>query len=296
MARTSFIDVPDELRNQFSQSIEQRDRYILGVVQSHKKLPSRNKKYQLRGQSLFKFLAPFWMALTPEQKQVWKDAGAYSNISGWQLFISDSAARIRNDLTIGTPPSNLWQVRIGLIEIQSPANKILLKQEHPLDYWIAKKMAGKPWKLELIQIRENFSLPLEIQMRYKSDLSTSGSPQRARFFAELTVSYQGVNRVSQHAIDFSPSVGWTYANLVIDGIKGIIIGYELFIDIEGYQGKILLDNVRSIHGGTNWARDPRFDQMDKIYTKEFKLVQPYWEPVEQPEGAYYQTVFEPIVP
>src|SRR5690606_30814919 len=104
MARTQFIDVPDELKNLELAALERRDRFFLGVCQGHKRLPSKKQKRLLsrpsvvnspqegRG-SLFRYLAPLWRGLTTEQKNVWKDAAAYSSLTNWQLFISDNAAR-----------------------------------------------------------------------------------------------------------------------------------------------------------------------------------------------------------
>ena len=86
--------------------MQKRDRYILGVVQSQRALMSRAKRKELsrpaqvaspqqgRG-SLFKYFSPFWRALSSGQKSVWAEAAAVSNLNGWQLFISDSAARIK---------------------------------------------------------------------------------------------------------------------------------------------------------------------------------------------------------
>jgi hypothetical protein len=289
------MDIPDELTGVALASLEQRDRYILGVVQGHKRLPSRNGRYALRGQSLFKFLAPFWWALTTEQKNIWKAAGVISTITGWQLFISDSAQRIRNDMDIGNNPSLLWQVRIGYITIESPADHIVLRQIHPRDYWIVRKKRGQPWKKELAQVREFFNLPLELEVRYRANLTPVGGEQVCRLYAAVWTSYQGVDYTTKSGIDLDPDTDWVHETAEISELRGIIVAYELWIEIRGYQGEILFDNIRAIHSATNWARDPRFDNMSQTFVKQYAIVQPFWEPIEQPAGAQYRTVFEPLV-
>jgi hypothetical protein len=226
---------------------------------------------------------------------VWKAAGAVSNISGWQLFISDSAQRIRNDMVIGNDPSLLWQVRIGYISIESPADKIVLRQIHPRNYWDVRKKRGQPWKKELVPIVEQFSLPIDLQVRYKADLTPTGPTQECRFYANVWSSYQGMDYENKQGIDLNPDTDWVYEEAEVGGIRGIILGYDLWITIRGYTGTIMFDNLRAIHGGTNWVRDRRMDAMQTVFEKQFAIVQPYWESIEQPIGAIYGSVFEPLV-
>lgn len=293
MARTTFIDVPDELKNVQRQALEQRDRFFLGVCQSHKRLPSKVRKKLIRQYSLFGFLATYWRQLNSTQKAVWSDAGAYSNLTNWQLFISDNAARIRNDLTLSVPPSDLWQVNAGRLLIESPASELILKQEHPHSYFVAQKIVGASWKRELVELTETFSLPLDISIRYKSNLASTGPTQSARYFARVWTSYQGRDIETDFAIDFNPSTDWTFDTLEISGLRGIVIGYTLFLEIIGYTGELLFDNIRAIHGGTNWALDPRCDEINKQFEKAFSAVPPFWIPVSLPAGSQFFSVYPP---
>jgi hypothetical protein len=236
-----------------------------------------------------------WRALTDEQKTTWKDAGAFSLINGWQLFISDNAARIRNSLTLDVPPSDLWQVRAGNIEIESPATEVILKQDHPLDYWVAQKVPGASWKNELVFLNEPFTLPLTIGIRYKSDLTVEGGTQLLRFYARVWSSLQGIDRYTDCVVDISPSADWTLDEATISSVPGHLIGYTLYIEVVGYTGQLLFDNVRATHGGTNWARDPRCDDVSKTFLKVFAVVPPFWVPVELPAGASFQSSFPPAL-
>lgn len=306
MARTQYLDIPDELKNQYNSALEKRDRFMLGVLQGHKRLPSKaqakllrrpsvvNSPQEGRG-SLFRYFSPLWRALTPTQKNVWKSAGAVMGLSGWQLFISDNAARVRNSLDLDVPPSELWQVNTGYLKIESPADEIILKQDHPLDYWVAQKVVGQSWKRELVLLHENFSLPIILGIRYKSDLTPVGDTQSARYFARIWTSYQGEDIYTDFSLDFSPTSDWAFLELTTTPLRGIIISYTLFIEIKGYRGSLLFDNIRAIHGGTNWARDPRCNSIDQTFTKAFAVVPPFWVPTSLPAGSSFSSVFPPVL-
>lgn len=306
MAKTQTITTPDELKNLQAKAVEQRDRFILGVAQGHKREPSKMQKKLLkraavvnspqegRG-SLFKFLSPYWRSLTDMQKATWASAAVYSNLNNWQLFISDNAARIRNSISFPATPSDVWQVRAGRILIESPATEIILKQEHPQEYVVAQKIVGKSWKYELVTITETFSLPLELKISYKADLSATGPTQYARYFARVWTSYQGEDIYTDFAIDFNPSTDWTEDTVSTSGLRGIIIGYILYLDIEGYTGELLFDNIQANHSGTNWARDPRCDDVQKTFTKAFAAVPPFWVPVSLSTGASFATEYPPAL-
>jgi hypothetical protein len=313
MAKTSSIQIPDELKSGFNASLERRDRFFLGVVQGHKRQLSRREKKMLkrpaiinspmegRG-SLFKFLSPYWRALSTGQKEVWNEASFFSGLNGWQLFISDNAARIRNNLSFPLPPSELWQVRAGHLKIESPATELHLKQEHPLDYWVTQKIRGQAWKSELYLIREAFSLPLELAIRYKADLTEisspewdSGTPRVARYYASVHTSYQGQDIHYEIDIPFDLQTDWKLAEGSNALMRGIIISYTLHIEIKGYRGAVLFDNIRAVHSGQNWARDPRCDEINKTFTKGFAVVPPFWIPVALPVGASFSSHYPPAL-
>jgi hypothetical protein len=295
MAKTQSITVPDELKTQYNKAIERSDPFTFGTAQAHKVLTPDARKLVLREQSLFRFLSPIWRALTTEEKQVWKDASVYNGISGWQLFISDNAARIRASLPLDIPPSDLWQVKAGTLTIESPATEIILSQSHPQAYWVAQKVVGASWKKELVKITEFFSLPLDLEIRYKSDLTPVGGTQSARYFARVWTSYQGINIYTDFSINFAEEADWTLASLEIDGLRGIIVGYTLYLEIIGYTGQLLFDNIRATHSGMNWAQDPRCDAINQTFSKAFALVPPFWTPQSLPAGATFSSQFPPTL-
>lgn len=304
MAKTQAIEVSDELRPLFNKTFEQRDRFVYGVLQGHKRILSRRKRRELsrvpvfnspmigRG-SLFRFLAPLWGELNPTQKNTWRNSGQVTGLTNWQLFISDNAARIRHSLTLSVPPSDLWQVKAGHFKIEAPASEIILKQDHPLDYWEVSKVRGQSWKRELVLIRESFGFPLTLALRYKSDLTAEGPTQSARFFARIWTSYQGQDIETDVAINLNPSTDWTFDQVTVTGLKGYFVGYTLFFEIKGYRGELLFDNIEANHSGQNWARDMRCNFINQKFTKAFALVSPYWQVVSLPEGSSFLSVYPP---
>jgi hypothetical protein len=296
-------------------------------------------------------------------------------------------------------------VNTGYIKIEAPASEIIFKQEHPLDYWVARKVVGQSWKNELVLLRETFTLPIDLEIRYKADLenapgyltpttegtisgvvSLSGTPvqnsvvrcvrssdnvaitsettdgngeyeftglgttdtynvfveyesggtkynaknfwsingfiinfelasftppagdsvdfalsefglsiPRARYLARVWTSYQGEDIDTDFAINFTPSTDWTLEELETTGLRGIVIGYTLYLEIVGYRGELFFDNIRAIHGGTNWARDPRCNEIDKTFTKAFAVVPPFWIADSLPAGASFSSEFPPAL-
>lgn len=307
MARAQFQDIPDELKLAARRSRQNRDRFILGVTQAQRREPSKAQKRLLRRPaivnspmqgrgSLFRFLSPYWRNLSEAQKAYWSGAAPFSSLTNWQLFISDNSARIKNSVSFPGTPSEVWQVRTGKITIESPASEILLKQEHPQSYIVAQKIAGTPWKKEIVEITEVFSLPLTIGLSYKSNLSTSGGTQRARLYAVVTYSYQGIDYTRELVVNLNPSTDWAEATATLSSVRGIIRAYTLYLDIFGYTGDLLFDNVQATHGGTNWARDPRCDNISQTFSGAFALVPPFWSPVSLPSGSSFSSVFPPSTP
>lgn len=306
MVKVQAITVTDELKHLEAAALEHRDRYFLGAIQGHKHLPSKrqarllkrtaivNSPQEGRG-SLFKYFAQTWRTLSTTQKNVWKAAGAVTGLTNWQLFVSDNAARIRNYLTENVPPSLLWQVNTGYILIESPASELILKQEHPQSYIVAQPVPGKSWKTQIVDVDEVFSLPLTLNIRYKSNLTAEGGTQIARYYATVHTSYQGVDTYTDISINFDPSADWTLETVTLSNQRGIVIGYTLYLEIVGYRGTLLFDNIGAVHGGTNWALDPRCNEINKVFTKALALVPPFWIPTSQPAGAQFFSVYPPTL-
>lgn len=304
MVKVNTLDIPDELKHLANKSFQKRDRFILGVVQSQRSELSKKRKKELsrvasvhspqenRG-SLLKYFATYWGALSLSKKDIWKSAGAVCGLTGWQLFISDSAARIKKFLSFGFDPSLFWQVRVGKISLNVSSKNYIISQSHALNYWVASKIKGKPWKKELKLLTEFFSLPLTLKIRYKSSFVVAGSLPFARFFADVITSYQGVNRVNRVEIPLTLSTDWTFAEITLSKVNGYIIKYDLYFELNDITGYLLIDNLRAEHSGQNWVRDPRCDDVSKIFNKGFSAVNPFWVVKNGASFGSFESVFDP---
>ena len=146
---------------------------------------------------------------------------------------------------------------------------------------------GAAWRSEVVKLEEVFGFPLDLELRYKADLVPTGPTQSARYFARVWSSYQGVDRYTDCVVNISPDTDWVLGTASISNVIGHVIGYTLYIEIIGYTGEVLFDNIRAVHGGTNWALDPRCDKINKTFTKGFALVPPFWVAVSLPAGATF---------
>lgn len=291
MAKVQTVTVDDEMRDLYDKTLMQRDRFSLGVIQAQRRVTPRTLKEKLRGRTLFSFLRDYWAELTPEEKEVWRAAGAASGLSGWQLFVADNAQRIRADLPLGEPPADEWQVLAAHARIEAPASELIVTQAHPATYMEAVKVRGRAWKKEAVRVTEPFSLPLTVSCSYTTALEATGETQVARFYARVWSSYQGRDIFTDAVIPLLENTDWVQGSATVSAQRGIILGYVLVLEIVGYRGDVWLDNIKATHGGTNWARDTKCNEVQKIYTRGFAEVAPHWVALSQPAGAYFSSLY-----
>lgn len=306
MAKVQSFLTPEELVPLRQKTIQARDRFTLGAVQSQRRPLSRAKRRLLtrpaitnspmkgRG-SLFKKFSPMWRDLPQYKKDNYKAGGVPSFLTNWQLYISDNAARLRHSLPLEQPVSEIWQVRTGRIFLTNHTPAFVIKQEHPHKYTVTRKVRKMPWKEEMVNITEYFALPIKLEIRYKSNLLAVGSTQQARYFARIWSSYQGVDIFTDLEINFDAVTDWVHKTVQLPSIRGIVIGYTLYIEILGYTGEILFDNLRCIHSGQNWVRDPRCDNVGRVFKGGFSEVKPFWEIEKQPSETFFGTVYPPAL-
>ena len=276
MAKTQTIEIPPGQEFLQRQALEQRDRFTLSVVQAHKRPAPLSVKQRLKRQSIFSILSPFWRALTDDEKSSWSMSGAVSGLSNWQAFISENAGARRIGNPIPVTPSNFHTGNVGTIFSVSNNSNFLARQLHPQKYLAVRPVPGASWKSELVTITETFSFPLTLRIRYLLSVQSQGTNPRARYFARVTTSYQGSDIVRDYSIPLQSGSSWNVATLTITGQLGFFVGYVLFLELADYSAFLYFDNIEAVHTGTNWARDPKCNQVDRRFTRAFSLVSPYW--------------------
>jgi hypothetical protein len=292
MAKTSVLIIPPGLDTTYNKSLQSGDRWTIPHIKVKRLFTSRTKKRGLTQKSLFVKLAPVWAGFSDAERLAWTEAGAVCDLSGFKLFVQDTAKRIANDIEGYATPSILHQSLVGKIGIEAPAVGLTILQLHPQSYYVSKKVTGTRSQYAPVQIIENLSLPVDIAISYKSDLSSAGDNPYARFFVTIYSNYQGKDIENNCVIDFSLSHAWERKTASISGVLGKLRGYTAYIEIHDAQGTLLFDNVDITHGGQNWARDPFCNSIQTTFTKMFYQIPKNWAPQEIITGAFYRSVYE----
>lgn len=295
MAKTSFQLIPPEFDLSYSKTLKSGDRFVYSSVRLSPQFISRKRVEGLTQASLIPVLAPVWAAFSSADQLAWNNAGAVCGYTGFRLFVQDTSYRIKNSLSGYSTPLLEHQSLVGRINIISPATEIKISQEHPLDYWVLRKVHGTRNQYEPVHIREDFDLPVEIQISYKTDLVSAGLSPRARYYLVVQSHYQGSIIETDLSLEFGLTDAWQTVSASLSSVKGVVRGYTAFIELVDVQGDFFFDNVKINHSGFNWARDPRCNDINQEFTHAFYQIPKHWGVVTLPSGAFYDSFFaDPI--
>jgi len=313
MAKVSYIQIPEELKESHGKTLQPGDRFVFPRTIVKKTLLSRKRKLQLKEISLFKKMSNFWKTFSEEDKQKWRDAAAEIGLTNWQLFIQDHAARLAAEFPGYTDPKTTHQSWVMKAEMDQETDELFLIQIHPETYWIRQKVAGTKSQFSPVNITEKFSLPLKIGVSYKSELEATSSDYEACYYADVWYSYQGVDHLERIKIDFpvfidpatygerdyskfhygwvDEELEWTKLEDEIDKLETYVVGYNLFFYFKNLTGRIYLDNIKAEHSGQNWVRDSVCRNITQIFPRAFYQVPAHWFVIEKTEGANYDSVY-----
>lgn len=295
MAKTSYQLIPPELDTYYKKALQSGDRFTFPRVGRKILFSSRAKKNGITEKSLLPSLSLAWKNFDTSTQNAWNSAGAMCQLTGFKLFVKDTALRIKNDLGGYSTPSTIFQARVGRLEIQAPANKIKIAQLHPLTYWIQRKVRGTRDQYESVLITESFSLPLQIKISHKTSLTASGGVASARFYVEIYSHYQGRIITTPLNIAFGLNDAWQNNSATISNVLGLVRGYTAFIEVQNAVGTVEIDNVELNHNGHNWARDPYCQDINQAFTKAFYQIPKHWVDIDVPDGAQFESSFHTVV-
>lgn len=292
MALTGSLEVPPELLELFQKLISPANSTRSGAVRKHGYLQSRQKIANLTNRSLLPQIRDMRESLSPLELQRWKNAALAGRQNWWNLFVQDTAYRIKYGLPGLADPSELHQYKVGRIEIEAPAKRVLLTQYHPSKYWVSKKNRGNTSIRQDVAVIERLRLPLLIGTSYRSNLSAVGDEPRVRVYAIVTSQYQGRNIETEVSCDLARSTAWTTVSAVCNEVIGTARDYQLFIELNDVQGSFEWDNFNSRHTGMNWARDWRCSDVNNELTRVNYQIEKSWEELFLP----YKTAFDSVYP
>ena len=285
------MTIPAGLDTKYFTALQSGDRFTIPSVKVKRLFTSRSRKKGLTQKSLMVTLAPVWAGFSEMEKTAWNTAGVECNMTGWKLFVQDTAVRIANGLTGYATPSVLHQSKCGKIQIEAPAVGLVIEQLHPQNYYVNKKVTGTRSQYVPKLITEVLTMPVEISISYKANLSSAGDSPRARFFVVVYSHLQGLTLENVCEIPFSLVHDWQRLTATISSVRGQFVGYTAFIEIYNARGILQFDNVEILHGGMNWARDPFCNSIETTYTKAFFQIPKNWAPEEIEDGAFYHSVY-----
>jgi len=291
MAKISFQLIPDGMDNMLSKSLTSGDRYQFSTIRRKPVSVPRKKLVALTQKSLMPQAKIQWATLTTEQKNAWVSASAFGHDSGWQLFFTDYCARVQNALALAHAPSDIVQYKVGHVDIASPATGILLEQVHPLTYWVNKKVSGSRDQYAPVKITEDFALPLQISVSYKTSLVTTDDDAFVKMYAVVLSNYQGRDIYTNLEINFDLRSDWVRVSQSLSTVLGAVKSYSVFIEAQSVQGFFEFDNVSIFHSSQNWARDPKCNNINQEFTKAFYQIPAHWAPVVLDSGAYYYSIY-----
>ncbi len=291
MAKTSFLLIPDELRDLYFSGLQSGDRFILTRVRVKNGILSREKVAGLTRRSYLPAISVIWRTFSPAEKATWKAIDPTTSPHGWRTFVSDQAKRIKFGISGTATPSALHQSVVGKILIEAPATEIKLTQPHPSSYYVNRKITGTKSQFEPVLVSEPFSLPLSLSMSYKSDLVASGGDPFAKVFVRIRHIYQGENIDTDLVLDLNLSNAWASISDSVSAVIGDVVFYDLFIHLHDVRGTLLLDKLLVEHGGSRWARDPFFKNMDQDFTRSFFQVPKHWTPEIISDGADFDSIY-----
>jgi hypothetical protein len=145
---------------------------------------------------------------------------------------------------------------------------------------------------EIVKITEIFTLPFQISLNYKSNLVSVGPNSYARIYGKIWYSYQGVDRYIDVQINLDFQSAWKSETVSISYLETIVIGYDLYIEINDLQGNLFVDNIKATHGGQNWCRDTFCKDIHEDFTKAFYQIPKNWAGVDVPDGAWFESTYQ----
>lgn len=291
MAKVSFKLVPPELDQTYKSALQSGDRFTYSVIKTKSPFVSRNSKKGLSQKSLMPILAPVWANFDTNTKNNWNSAGAREGLTGWKEFLKDTALRRANDGTGYSTPQTDRQCNVGRMHVESPATGFTLEQLHPNSYYVRKKVRGTKSQYNPQIVTEHLYIPLTIGISYRASLTQLTGGGSARFYAEVYSHYQGRDLVTVLELPFNLDGNWHINEVTMSQCFGVVRGYTVFIEILNCHGDLYFDNVKIIHSGLNWARDPHCNNISQTFTNAFYQVTKAWGVDSLPDGCYYHSFY-----
>ena len=282
---------PDELKVLARQVFKQQDKCTHPHITDKLHSVSWARKKELEARSFIPQVGKAWRGLSQGSKDYWEALSNMVGLSGYQAFVQENVARLERGLGIQEDPNLYHQGLVGRVVVSAPASEVVLKQSHQGNNWYTRKVVGSKNQLELYQLEEGPGGEAVLSVNSSTALEGVGGEPYCRLRACVHFKVDG----DEYDYDFVlnlPLVGeWANHMLEFEFPSPGTLYYNLFIELHDVRGQLLLDNLIFSYNGTAWARDPRFDEMERVFTGGLSAAKRHWEPITLPAGASFGSVY-----
>lgn len=268
MAKVAAMTIPPDFQVLLDKITNHFDQMIYPTWASQYFHLSRSIKKANIEKSFLPHIHDLWSVLTPAQKQLWKDAKAYTGYSGYQLYTADYSYRRKNNLiTPGTPYTT--------------------HQMHGLKI-------TNPGGTENIRIRLHFKDlvgPLTIAFNYRKQQYSAPSGQSFNFTATAYYFDAGLNiSVTKDWESPTGDVAWATVSETFGTSQRKYFHLTLEFKLDDYDADVFLDNLSITDNGGLFYGDSFVKKSGKewIYEAFYRkqgwafdpsFIQPYFEVV-----------------
>jgi hypothetical protein len=296
MAQTGYLILDSVESEKYFSILRSGDRFISSRVNRKVGLMSVRRKKGFSQKSLLPFCALEWSYKSEADKLLWKTAGSFCNLSGWQCFVRDQCYCVINNIEQSPNPSEYFQGLCGKLEIEAPANELKIFQPHPYQYYVSQKVVGTKSMRSPVLVTEKLVLPLQIGLTYLADLEKTHEDGFAKFYAIVRRLYQGNNIDEVLEIDLILKSGFNTVTAQLDSVLGQYTSYSLYFHLYHLTGRLLVDNIKSIHSSQNWCRDASCQDIHQDFTLAFYQVPAHWSALTLPEGSSFESFYFNVPP
>lgn len=291
MAKTGYLDIPPEYESLIKKHLVSSDRFIIPRVRV-KKLISRRKLLKgITQKSLLPEITNYWNNLDSNTKILWTNAGLACGLTGYKCFVKEFVLRKQNGIDTIASPSVFHQGKVGMVVIEEPCHHLVLRQDHPITYYINKKVKNTKNQYEPKLVTEFVSFPFDLYISYKSNLTAISSDYRARIYLYTLSNYQGRDIESKFEINFDLNSDWQTKHLNVESVFGKYRFYKVEIEFFNVTGTFYFDNFKLYHSLKNWARDTQCNDIHQDFTRAFYQVSKHWIADVISEGANFESVY-----
>lgn len=255
----------------------------------------RSQRKRLRYTSDFQDSAVEWANLDEPTKEDWIALGAEYGLTGWQAFLQRATLQAQLGATrYGVLPvgqayfgggseidnygtNAIANYRMGTLYIASDTISATLEQDHPQNYNIRRRIPLSKRVFETVAVNEVVLLPLTIGISWRMITDSDYENIAARFYARIEYETEEGTDYLEQGFDFEPSNEWQRDTLEIAEAPGTILGYALFIDVAGMEGRFEFDNILAYHTATNWAIDATCDNVNPTYLPQWGDINKTWQ-------------------